>query len=278
MRVLSTFFSVLALGYGGWWVNTNHPEVKTRVLEFVNSGHFHTLEARYTAKQIMDANRKVLLKDERHKFLEAVTKFTPYVLMQVKYSNSEQTTGEGIILWDMVDGEMVLNTRNWEKTHGFGDCITANVDKSEFKVINILSQRGGILDRDGLTRILQVESDVLEHWIDRCRRKKLVVQAGNNYRLHLQNPRLNVLPETAIDDNLVTKSFKNAERINRRFSKAQIRRIAESAFGNDFAIRNTLNVFLPIYSITVQNPDGSLHTSYWNALNGMQLSFSSVID
>lgn len=278
MRLLSSLVTFAVLGYGAFWVNTNHPEIKNQVLEFVNTGHFHTLEARYTSKQIMDANKRHLIKDDKHKFLDATLKFSPYLLMEVKYSTSDHLTGEGIILWDMVDGEMVLNTKNWDKTHGFGDCIASRIDQSEFKVLNILAEKGGELDRNSLSKILQVEHDILESWIDRCRKKKLLVQSGNNYRLHLQNPKLHVRPETLIDDRIVTKSFKNAERITSRFKKNQIKRLAEAAFGFDFAVRNTLAVFLPIYSITVENPDGSVHTSYWNALNGKQLSFHAVID
>ena len=70
MRLLSTIITLAILGYGGYWVNTNHPEVKGKVLDYINNGTFHTLEARFTAQQIMEMNRKILLKDERHKFLE----------------------------------------------------------------------------------------------------------------------------------------------------------------------------------------------------------------
>ena len=87
-----------------------------------------------------------------------------------------------------------------------------------------------------------------------------------------------MIPETSIDDHLVTKSLKNAERLSQRFSEWQIRQLAESTFGSDFAIRSTLNVYLPIYNITVGNPDGTFHTSYWNAISGKEIPFSSMIE
>jgi len=46
---------------------------------------------------------------------------------------------------------------------------------------------------------------------------------------------------------------------------------AKAAFGDDFAIRKTTEIFLPVYSIVVQNPDGSHMTTYWNALNGKNI-------
>lgn len=278
MKLLSTLVTVAGLVYGGYWVNINHPDWKAQVLEFINSGSFHTLEARFTAQQIMDMNNRTLLKDERHKFLPAATKFSPYVLMEVKYSNAMHETTESLILWDLLDGEMVINTNQWEKTHGYADCINANVEKNEFRVINALAERGGILDRENLLRALHVENDVLGHWLDGCRRKKLVVQSGSQYRLHLQRPKLITTPETMIDDHIVTKFYKSTERLKKRFTHSQIKRIAESSFGTDFAIRNTLDVYLPIYCITVENPDGSVHTSYWNALNGRPLPFTSLLE
>lgn len=278
MKLISTLITLGTLGFGVYLVNDKYPEVKGKVLDFLSTGNFHTLEVRHTGKQIMETNKTQLLKTSRHKYQNASLKFYPYLLMEVKYTHPNQTTGEGIILWDMIDGEMVVNTKNWEKTHGFGDCINSNCDKDEFKIINLLSKRGGSLDREGLIISLRIENEQLDHWIEKCRRKKLVVQTGNQYRLHLQKPHLNVLPQTTLTDRLVTKPYKQAERIPRRYSSAQIKKIAERAFGYDFAIRTTMDVYLPIFSITVENPDGTLHTSNWNALNGRRLSQSSFIE
>ncbi|MCI5051598.1 MAG: hypothetical protein MRY21_00495 [Simkaniaceae bacterium] len=279
MRLISSIVFIGMLVGGYVWVSKKKPEWKNRVMELINSGSFHTLEARFTPQQIMDQHKRTLLKDEHHKYLPSKVKFYPYLFMEVKYTDYRHAhTGEGIILWDLMDGEKLINTKNWEKTHGYGDCIKAGVEKSEFKILNLLAQRGGALDREGLSRALHIENDILDAWIDACRKKKLVVQNGNLYRLHLQQPRLNVLPETIVEDRLVTKSYKNAERLARRFSPSQIRRIAEAAFGNDFAIRNMVTIYLPVYCITVLNPDGSEHTSYWNALNGKELNFTSLIE
>lgn len=276
-RILSLVITVAGLGYGAFWVQTKHPEYKAKALDLINSGSFHTLEARFTPQQIMEMNKKELLKGDKHKFLEPSLKFFPYLLMEVKFTMPNESTGEGIILWDLTDGEMVLNTQHWEKTHGFGDCISAGTERYEFRIINILSQRGGSIDRDGLSKCLQVDPSVMDLWVESCQKKKLIVQSGNNYRLHFQEPRLHVLPQTLLHDRLVTKSFKNAEKVSKRFSTSQIKKSAEAAFGNDFAIRSTMDVFLPVYSLTVQNPDGSMHTSYWNALNGKALGKGAYI-
>jgi hypothetical protein len=278
MKIIATILALLAGGYGVWMVANNHPDVKNKITSLIDAGHFHTLEVRYNASQIMEQHRSDLLKDNRHRYLDPVIEFYPYLLMEVKYTSSDDKTHESVILWDLTDGEMVINTKNWEKTHGFGDCIIADTTPQEFKVLNLLAKKGGSLDRNGLSKALNVEHEVLDGWVDSCRKKKLIIQAGNLYKLHFQNPILRTIPETHLDERLVTKSFKEAIRLGRQFSPGQIERIAKAAFGQNFAIRKMTDVYLPVHSIVVQNPDGSIHTSHWNALNGRRLSRSNFID
>ena len=220
----------------------------------------------------MEKHRSELLKDKKHAFLKPEVQFYPYALLEVKYNYTDDKTKEGLLLWDLVDGEIVLDTTTWEKTHGFADCINANTQRHEFKILNILARKGGTIDRDGLSQELNLENDILDAWIDSCRRKKLIVQSGNKYRLHLQNPRLKSIPETKIHTSLVTKPYKEADCITRRYSISQIHKIAKAAFGGDFAIRKTTDVYLPVHQLVVKNPDGSLQTSHWNGLNGKCLS------
>lgn len=268
MRLLLGLFALGLAGYSLCWVDDAHPEIKNKIEFLLHTGSFHTLEVRYTAEQIMNANRHTLLKDQQHQFLEPSLKFYPYLLMDVKYILSDHKTKEGVVLWDLNDGEMVLDVRQWEKTHGFGDCLKAGTDRYEFKVINTLAKKGGSSDREALSKALHVDNDVLDQWIDSCRRKKLIVQTGNRYRLHLENPKLKTLPSTTIDEPLVTQSHRGAARASKQFSFSQIERLTRAAFGHEFAIRRTTDVYLPVHCIVVQNPDGSIHTSLWNALNG----------
>ncbi len=278
MRIL-LFFSITCIALlSGYWMWHNLPELRGKCQDLLHLGKFQTLEVRHSAEYIMESHRRELLLDNEHTFLEPMLKFYPYLLMEVKYTRGQDKTNEGIILWSLVDGEMVINTHTWEKTHGFLDCLSYGADRNDFKVINALSLRGGILDREGLTKVLNVENDKLDNWINSCRKKNLVVQNGNNYRLHLQNPKLQVIPETKLDQWLVTKPSRNAPRVAKRYRASQIEHIAKAAFGHEFAIRKITEVFLPVYSIVVQNPDGSQMTSYWNALNGKRIEHPYVIE
>jgi hypothetical protein len=271
MRILFTLILLCGACYGFFWLSNTQPEVQTKIHEILSTGSFSTLEVRYSAEQVMQAQRKKLLKDHRYRFLDPSIKFYPYLLLEVKYVVSDKKTKEGVILWDMTDGEMVTSTKEWEKTHGFADCIHAGIDRQEFKIIHTLASKGGSTDRASLCRALHMENEILEAWIESCRKKRLIVQTGNRYRLHLEKPLLHVIPSTKIEERLVTKPHRNTDRVSSRFSLSQIEKMARAAFGSDFAIRKTADLYLPVHCILVQNPDGSVHTSYWNALNGKRM-------
>lgn len=278
MKIIFFLITLGALGYGAQWTLQRHPELKNKVLTMIPSGEFHTLEIRYTVEQIMEAHRKELLKSNRHKYLETQIRFYPYLLMEVKYSTSPKQTEEGLILWDLSDGEMVIETKGWEKTHGFGDCLSAGTNRHEFKLIHLLAKKGGGCGREDLIKGLHLENNVLDALIEGLRRKQILVISGNQYRLHLEKPRFKTDPNTKMNERLVTKTWKNAQKVSKRFSLAQVIRLSKAAFGDDFAIRHTANVYLPVHSIVVQNPDGSLHTSLWNALNGKRILYSFAAD
>ena len=271
MRIILKLLVLTGIAYTGYWGWENIPLIKNMANDLFHMGKFRTLEVRHSAESIMEQHKRELLLDASHTFLEPTLKFYPYLLLEVKYSKATDKTNESIILWSLVDGEMVINTQTWEKTHGFIDCIQSGADRNDFKIINTLAARGGSLDREGLAKILGEDNEKLDQWIDSCRRKSLIVQNGNNFRLHLQNPKLQVVPETKLDHWLVTKAAKNAVRVSRKYRTSQIESTAKAAFGNDFAVRKTWEVFLPVYSIVVQNPDGSQMTTYWNALNGKRI-------
>ncbi len=276
LRLISSVFSLLAVAGGGYWYYHHNPEVKNLVNEYLHQGEFHTLEVRYSAEEIMAREKKQLIKTPQHSFLPAVIKFHPYALMEVKYS-ADQQTKEGVMLWSLVDGELILNTENWQSTHGFADCINAKATKEEFRLLNLLSRKGGHADREMIIRDLKMENDVLDRLVEGCRQKKLLVQKGNQYRLHFSNPRLALTPETKLDQWLVSKSYTGMERAEKRFSLSEIEKVACNAFDSDFTIRHTTEIYLPIYVIGVQNPDGSVMTTQWNALNGKRVTSGFVI-
>ncbi|HPE84868.1 MAG TPA: hypothetical protein PLO43_01665, partial [Chlamydiales bacterium] len=233
MRILSTLVSLAVIGGGLWWVDGHYPSLKYIALEKINTAQVLSLEIKYTPKQIIDHNKGELLRSTKHKCQSHDLKFAPYLLMEVKYSKNAAQTGEGVILWDMTDGEMVMNTKHWEKTHGYGDCITTHASSQDFGIINELVKKGGVCDQNTLLQTLNIENDPLDTTIDACKRKKLIVQIGQRYRLHMAGAKFTKEPETLITSPLVTTTHSAGERLTKRFSAAQIKKNAQAAFGSE---------------------------------------------
>lgn len=271
MRLITSLLFAIGILYGGWWLFENndfaHDLIGTNFLE----QEVLTLEARYSPDYIIERHGRELLGDDRYMLAEPELKFYPYLMMEVKFSTPDKQTREGVILWGMEDGEMVINTETWETTHGFDDCIAANASRSDFRIVRALASHKNSMTREELMRFLAVEPEVLDDWIESAHRKKLIVQRGNSYYLHFQNPKLQVPPQTKFTQYPVTKPHKHTMRMTKRFSKGQIERTAQAAFSNDFSIRNSREVFIPVYMLAVLNPDGSVRTTYWNALTAQRI-------
>lgn len=272
MRKNFFIFFVICLLAGGFWLLNGPGQFHGIVQQYVENGEFTTLKARYTPAQIMEANTVELLVDDQHTFQEAGLKFHPYLLMEVKYLQSDKKSREGILLWSLVDGEMVLNTETWEKTHGFEDAINADATRYDLQLMQTLAKHKGRASLEQVKKDLRIEKEELAAWIESALSKHLIVQKGNELQLHFQDPKILVQPETKVTDRLVKKPYNHAQRISSQFSSHQIQKIAKAAFGDDFTVRSTTEVFLPVYSIIVTNPDSSTFTTYWNAINGQQMA------
>lgn len=263
--------AILAVAAGYWLWNYN-PSLWDTIHYYVENGEIMTLEARYTPDQIMEANKRELLVDTQHSYNEPELRFHPYLMMDVKSIDQDRKTRESVILWSLVDGEMVTNTETWDKTHGFEDAINADATANDFRIMNALARNGGSLTKEQLQKELHLESETLTPWIESVRKKQLVILKGNVLQLHFQNPKILVSPQTKVNHWLVTKPYEHAQRVSRKYTNSQIERTAKAAFGNEFTIRNMQEVFLPVYRIGVLNPDGSVLTTYWNALNGQRIN------
>lgn len=266
-------YAVLGLSaFAGIGFYLSQSQFTNMVHQYVENGEFITLKARYTPEQIMETHRKELLIDNQHSYQEPDIKFHPYLLMEVKYFQPDKKSREGVILWSLMDGEMVLNTETWEVTHGFEDAINADATRNDFKLMQALAKNRAPTNIERLQRDLHLEKETMQQWIDSALRKHLIVQKGNELQLHFQDPKILVQPETKVNDWLVKKPYNHAQRVSSRYTNHQIHKISQAAFGEDFAVRSATEVYLPIYSIEVINPDGSILTSYWNALNGKRLA------
>lgn len=270
MRRIAFYVVIAGTLVLGFWLYNNHEQALNVIQQYVENGELVTLEAQFTPEQIMELHRKELLITPQHSYRNSVLKFQPYLMMEVKYTQLDKKSREGVLFWSLVDGEMVLNANTWEKTHGFEDAINADASRTDFKLMNALAKKG-TANIDQLQKEFHIEKDVLQAWISSATAKHLIIQKGNELQLHFQDPKILVQPETKMTHSLVTKSYDYALITPKKYSSSQIQRLTHAAFGDDFKIRNATEFFLPILSIEVLNPDGSIRTSDWNALNGQRI-------
>jgi ABC-type dipeptide/oligopeptide/nickel transport system ATPase subunit len=138
--------------------------------------------------------------------------------------------------------------------------------------MHALSKTRGTATFEQLQKELRIEKETLESWIASAASKYLVVQKNNEIQLHFQDPKITVVPETKMTDWLVKKPYNHAQRVSSRYTISQIQKVAKAAYGEDFSVRSSTEVFLPVYNIEVLNPDGSTFTSFWNAITGQQMN------
>lgn len=271
-KQLPLILLLLALAGGGWWL-WQSPEManwKDKITQYIDNRDVVTLEARYLPEQIVDAHRKELLDGEKKSLQATTLKYYPYLLLDVKYPENSKTR-EGVLLWGLTNGEMVLNTDTWETTHGFRDCLECQATRNDFKILQALARRLSSASVEELQKELKIERDVLEGWIEGAKQKGLIVQKGNLIQLHFENPKILVTPQTKVKQHFVSKPMNEAQKVPRTYSRSQIMAITQAAFGNDFKIRSEQEIFLPVYSLEILNLDGSVQRSEWNALTGQKI-------
>ena len=238
---------------------------------YVQNADILTLEAKYTAEDIIEKHQKELLGNKDRTFQEPSLQFHPYLLMNVKYVDKNQKTKQGPIIWSQMDGEMVLNTETWEQTRGFEDAIQAGASALEFRVLNVLAAHNGSQTKAQLQNELNLELDSLNALLNSMKQKQLIVIKGNDVSLHFENPLFNVPPQTKMALAPVIKPNREGKKIGARYSRSKIERIAKAAFGDEFTIRDMEEIYLPVLRIPLQNADGTLLITDWNALTGSKI-------
>lgn len=263
------FAAVLAVLSLGFWIYFE--PISNSLVAYVENGDFLTLEARYSPEEILESQKTVLLGGNARSYKSVLTRYHPYLLLEVKYTSPDKKTREGVVLWSLVDGEILLNTDTGERTHGYRDAISNDATRNDYKLIHTIAKHGGVLAVEQIQRELRLEEETVDSWISSARSKHLVTQKGNFVQLHFQNPKLILSPQSVITQRVVTKPYGQADWLQKKFTRAQIERNAKAAFGSDFTVRSSQEIYLPLFSIEVLNPDGSVMTSLWNPLNGRQV-------
>lgn len=239
---------------------------------YVQNADILTLEARYSADEIMEKHQPELIGTTGRVYQEPVLQFHPYLLMNVKYVDKNHKTKQGPLIWSLMDGEMVLNTETWEQTRGFADALQSGATPLEFRLLNALASRNGSLTKEQLQKELNLEQEALSALINSAKQKQLIVVKGHEIALHFENPLFNVPPQTKMAIAPVIKPNREGKKVGARFTRSKIERTAKAAFGEEFAVRDAEELYLPVLRISMLNPDGTILITDWNAVTGNKIA------
>jgi len=270
-------FFIITLGVicvGGYFLYEQKDELMRYTHEFRKPSKIYTLEASFTPEEITTLRQKELLREKEYSFSKAETLFVPYILYDVKFVNNNKQTEESRLLFSLVTGEMILDTRTFDTTHGFEDCIIAGATEEDFRLLHLLENQGGQMTRETLAHKLSIDPEDLSGRLEALRKKHLIAIKGDTIRIHFQNPLLHVIPQTKLTQPVVLKEVLPNQLLSARYSKGQINKIIKAAFGQDFAIRKEIELFIPVIEIEVLMKDCSIHKTYWNGITGKSIDMS----
>jgi predicted transcriptional regulator len=273
LGVLAALIVVLSIGF---YFLSSTLEVSHFIKKTFETGEFLTFEAKVSPESVSQVFDEKYPPHPEASSASPQLCYAPHLLMEVKFFDSKtQNTQEGVLLWSQLNGEIITSTNPWQNTHGFEDCIRQKATEKDFQIIFAIANSKQPLNREEIQTRLNVDSDTLSKWLDSSLEKHLITKQKGAYNLHFSNPYFTSKPITQLNESLVKKKFKGTPRISEKYSRSQIHKISTAAFQTeDFSIRKTTQIYIPVFKLTVVNPDQSNYTSYWNALTGEEMSFT----
>jgi len=263
------FLFLLACGGGAFWIYHHEGQLQQIIMPSDRDVVIETFETAYQPEELIAKNGR-LLPTKQHSFGTVTLFFSPYLLVQGKYSPDGRSSQPASMLWDMTDGELVLDTNSFDHTQGFSDCLMSSANADDFRILHTLTKRGP-LSKEAITKELGSEDAVICDRIESLKKRHLVIVSGDIVRLHVETPLLKVEPITGITKPFVNRHSTHGVLISTVYSKSDIETLVKAAFGPDLAIRSSRVIYIPTYEIQINNPDGSHRKTYWNGISGKEM-------
>jgi hypothetical protein len=231
---------------------------------------FCSIEERVSVENIIKKQRSSIIKNSKYNLMEPTKEYYPFALAHVKYLKSDGQTEEGQILWGLANGEMVLDTSSWSMSKGFADCLRANVNANELKIITEIIENG--VDRSTMSIEALERKCKNKSALESCLNKRIVQIHNENYALHINKPTFPSVPFTNIRESMVTKKEKKPIFITKKYRLDDIQILLQNLFGNNLTVHSIETIYLPVHAVHVENPDKSIRTHRFNGVNGLLYS------
>ncbi|AAP04824.1 membrane protein [Chlamydia caviae] len=200
--------------------------------------------------------------------------FVPHTLMHVRFSKEDaakktMVSQEGDILWNLANGEMVLNTGAWSYSKGFRECLMLKAGKQDVSVMQTLANLGGAATKDSLAQALSMKNIRADKVIRACQKKKLIFSTGSQIGSHFQQLQPIKGCTTIIHSSPVwLRRPRGSSMVSPQFSEDRVSNLAGMIFGNNFLILNKAVVYVPVYQVSLMAADNSVRIEYINAVTG----------
>ncbi|RDB31734.1 hypothetical protein [Candidatus Similichlamydia laticola] len=202
--------------------------------------------------------------------LDIRQEFVPYLKLRANHIQESLSVESGVILWSLRDGEMVLNTKTWGKTHGLGDCLRARVNAKELQLLRFVSQQERhTIALSRLQNIFRQQGEKqTELALESCIDKGLLVRQGSHVMLYFHNPIWPSLPYTQENRLIAWTSLERRQTIQAMFHAENVLPFIEQLFvGKQLRVRSYQIVFLPIYRLLFKWK-GETQSLYLNGITG----------
>lgn len=204
----------------------------------------------------------------------------PHILMHVRYPGDESTvkkgaqpvSQEGTILWNLVEGEIVLNTSSWTCSKGLRECLLLKAKTQDIQVMQTLASLGGSASKETLSHALSLKNIPADKVIKECFRKKLIFLKDNHVTSHL--PQINLIRgcTTVLQTQPVwLQKPKDASICTPHYSSEQVQKLTKRIFGSNFIILESSSVYIPMYKVSMKSSDSSVRLEYVHAITGKKL-------
>lgn len=190
--------------------------------------------------------------------------YHPLAVLDIKYSDSDYSTHQGKLLWDLIDGEMIISSRTWKKTSGLQEYLEIPLSAEQLSIAKKLaSSPQGITLQDLCTATNSTE-EIINEPLEFLLEKQLVKSSKNLFFLHQASPRFPELPITILERDLFFTEKREEDILSPKIPLDKVKNFSKKLFERDFSILNASTYYLPVYRIHVENLSGEKKIIEWN--------------
>lgn len=181
--------------------------------------------------------------------------YVPHIVVEIKVVNQRQEVETIHQLWDLSDGEVVLNTGKWKKTKGLEDLMMSNIDNNTYRIALALAHKDMPMTTEDISKETGIDLQEVRIAIEKSKSLDVFFVNNNEVRLAINSP---ILPDFPATDNIslllstVNYASKNAK-IKEEVHKEEkiIELLNKKLFGNNYKVKSIKKLYIPVTQVII---------------------------